>query len=636
MSRLPVQKKKKLFLLLARFSNHHKDLAAATIGGLCKKAGALFDVYYTAPPKGGFYTLDDTPVITQGGGGLFSIYGSTLLGGRHYQTIARALAQFETTVIRLDELTSFSSLIQSCAHEIFDAKGSLVTLYTACAQRLGIDLPAQVVVYQLQGIPPGLQYGYTQYAFPEAVFRDALALPLELARGDINRLVQLGVRKLWTVAAETAEFGLWEQAGLVMETAERLTEDDNYDSLTFRIAQRWNSQISAVDLCEPVLASYWLPYALQESRIQVCGTHLDETCERLAPIAMEKQQKMVFGRYAGGPIGGARSDEELFPLFKNNIPFQVIEPARPVGRFVSQTKSTLPQPPHSPYDLQPSDNQLEQWAKQGKILTSLVFHSGELSHNDAQYNVMDLAALTNVHVGLGVQAPRYVFEPDCVEPIHIPIEEGGMLGLCEPVLHSGGYGIIAESLGDPQKIAGMMKEARDEIAHIAGERFAPRGVYCYLDALPGAWKKKPTALWEAIAAAGFEYVISSVAQGPNQILYNDDKFVVLNMWYCNHYPYSPFVRITTSDQLRDMERQISGSGQPGWIIGVVDTPIFAYNNYLVLGESNPSLRKPAIYQDVRMGKLFTYIQNRGETDKLVSATPHTIARYVRYLRRGEY
>jgi hypothetical protein len=621
-----------LLFLVAEFSNHFKDLVAATLATMCKKVGVLFDVYYPAPQKGGFYTLDDTPVVTEGGGGLFSVYGSTLLGGRHYQTIARNLAQFDTHVIQLDESSVFASLFKSCASEIIKWDGDITRLYQWCVDFLDIPFPQAAVAFQMKGIPPGLRYGYIQYAFPEVSHRDAIAVPLELSLTEVGTLSGLGVRQVWTLSTKQADLTGWQQAGLEVKPAETLDENENYDSFTFRIAQRWDAKTSAVDLCEPVLASYWLPYAIQESRAQVCGTYLNETCERLAPIAVEKGQRMVFGRYAGGPIGGARNDEELFPLFRNNIPFQVIEPARPVGRVVAQNKKYLPQPQKSPFDLEPPDEELDRWMQQGKILTTLVFHSGELSHDDAMYNVMELSALTQVKVGLGVQSPRYTFEPDCVEPMHIPIEEGGMLGLCEPVLHSGGYGIIAEGLGNPQKIACLMKDARDEIAAITGERFAPRGVYCYLDAIPGAWHEKQYALWEAIDDAGFEYVISSVGQGNNQVLHQRDDFTVLNMWYCNHYPYSPFVRITTPEHLADMERQISGSGQPGWIIGVVDTPIFAYANYLVLGESIPSLRKPGIYPDVRIGRIFSYIQNCGETDKLVTATPRTIARYARLLQ----
>lgn len=631
MSDNDVKKKQKLLLLVSKFANHQKDLVAATLGWMCKQAGAAFDVYYTAPQKGGFYTLDDTPVVTQGGGGLFSVYGSTLLGGRHHQVIARALAQFNTTILKLDDVSTFGSLFQSCAQNVINCPTSLVDLYRICAKLLEIEFPKEAVVFQTHGVPTGLRYGYAQYAFPEVIYRRAIALPLELAQEDISALKQTGISTVWTLATSIIDLSKWHQSGMDVKQAETLMQDDNYDSFTFRIANRWNERTTAVDLCEPVLASYWLPYGIQEDRTQVCGTYMDETCERLVPLALKKNQRMVFGRYAGGPIGGARNDEELFPLFRNNITFQVIEPARPVGRFVSQTEYQLPQPEQSPYDLEPSDQQLEQWAVQGKILTALVFHSGELSHDDAMYNVMDLAATTNVKVGLGVQAPRYIFEPECVEPMQIPVDEGGMLELCEPVLHSGGYGIIAEALGEPGKIATLMKESRDEIAQISGEAFAPRGVYCYLDALPGAWREPQISLWEAIANAGFEYVISSAAQGMNKVLYRRDEFVVLNMWYCNHFPYSPFVRITTYNELSDMERQIAGTGLPGWIIGVVDTPIFAYSNYLGLGESNPSLRKPNIFPDVRMGRIFTYIQQRGETDKLVSATPNTIARYARIL-----
>jgi hypothetical protein len=247
---------------------------------------------------------------------------------------------------------------------------------------------------------------------------------------------------------------------------------------------------------------------------------------------------------------------------------------------------------------------------------------------------MDMSALTNVRVGIPMHVQRYTFNPDCAEPMHTPVEEGGVLGLCEPMLHSSGFGIIAEGLGTPSNVADIMGKARAEIAHVAGEHFAPRGVYCYMDALPHDWQHRPEELWQAIADAGFEYVLSSVGrQGENQVLYRAGDFVVLSLGCCNFYPYSPFIRVNNVDQMVQVERQVSMSGKPGWLFGVLDTPIFAYTSYLLLGESLLSIREER-YKDTRLGKFYEYIGSRGETHKLISATPHTIARYARILHEN--
>ena len=623
-----------LLLLVSKFTNRAKDLVTATLGWMCRQAGWTFDAYYAAPQKGGIYTLDERPMASEGGG-LFSFHGSTLLGGRHQQAIARALAQFETTVVRLDDVDLFGSLFQVGAAALISPPGSWAALYGWMAERLEVPLPTEAVAIQNAGLPSGLPYGITQYAYPEVVQRQALGIPLELREEEIAELTDLGVESVWRVAAEGSDHERWLRAGLEIREGLSLSADENYASLTFRIAERWLDRATGVDMCEPVLASHWLPYSVMENRLQVCGEEMEATMERLVPLAKETGQPFVYGRYAGGPIAGAQNDEALFPLFAEGLPYQVIEPRRPVLRVFGRVPQSMPRPAESIFDLEPTDEQLRKWATQGKVLTTLLFHSGELSHDDAMLNVMELSATTNVRVGLGVQAPRYQFDPDCIEPLHIPIDQGGVLGLCEPVLHSAGWGILAEALSAPQKVAAMVRSAWEQIAEIAGEAFAPRGLYCYLDAVPGRWHENRTELWRAIADAGFDYVISSVGQGENRVLYRQGEFVVLNMRCCNHYPYSPFVRITKVEQLTSMERRITSTGNPGWIIGVIDAPIFAYSNYLVRGESNPSLRKPEIHRDVRLGRIFSYIENLGEVDKLVSATPHTIARYARILHLEE-
>ena len=619
-----------LLLLVSKFADRYKDLVAATLGWMCKGAGWAFDAYYAAPQRGGIYTLDERPMAAQGGG-LFSFHGSTLLGGRHHQVVARALAQFETTVVQLDDVDVFGSLFQAGAAALMPPPESVVALYEWAAERLGLPVPTEAVAIQNASLPLGLPYGITQYAYPEVVHREALGVPLGLREEEIVRLTDLGVERVWTVAAEDADRDLWRQAGVELQEAVALSADETYDSFTFRVAERWLDRATGVDMCEPILASHWLPRSVAEDRIQVCGEEMEPTMERLASLAKETGQHTVYGRYAGGPIGGAKNDEALFPLFENDMPYQVIEPRRPVLRVFARDPQPMPQPAMSMFDLEPTDEQLRKWAVQGKVLTTLVFHSGELSHDDAMLNVMDLSAATNVRVGLGVQSPRYQFDPGCVEPMYTPVDQGGVLGLCEPVLHSAGWGILAEALATPGKVGAMMSSAREQIADISGEPFAPRGVYCYLDALPGKWHENREELWQAIADAGFEYVISSVGQGENRVLYRQGDFVVLNMRCCNHYPYSPFVRITKVEQLTSMERWITSTGQPGWIIGVVDTPIFAYSNYLMRGESNPAIRKPVIHRNVRLGRIFSYIENLGEVDKLISATPHTVARYARIL-----
>ena len=632
------QERARLFLLLCSFSHPAKDFLAANLAAMCRSQGCLFDAYYAAGDTDVFAYTGRGHIHLGETGGLFSGFGSTVLGGRHHQIIARALAQFETTIVRLGEVNLFETLIRVGARKTITADtestSGLVALLEQCAQALDIDLPTSAVVVQTRNLPGALAYGITQYAFPEALYRAALYLPVELLPGDIQKLAEQGVKSIWSVAAASTDLSEWIEAGFRPDVADTIRADDDYLSLTGRIAERWHAQVAGFDMTEPGMASFWLPYAVRENRLPVCAEHMTEAAAKIAALIGSEKSPVVYGRYAGGPICRANDDTDLFPLFERGLSYQVIEPRRPVLSVFSSDPTPLPQPAQSPFDLEPPDEQLAVWAERGFILTTLVFHSGELSHDDAVFNIMDMSALTQVRVGLPAHLQRYTFDPDVVEPMQVPVEEGGVLGLCEPMLHSTGYGILAESFANPEQVAQMMRQAREEIARVAGERFAPRGVYCYLDAKPPHWRERPEALWHAIEGAGFDYVISSVNPGTNELLYQHDDFVVLNISNPVYYPYSPFVRANSVAQLVDMERKLAASGRAGWLVTVLDTPIFAYTNYLLRGESRPMEAKPSLYGvEAAFGSFYKYIQSRGEMSKIISATPHTIARYVRLLRQ---
>ena len=143
LSRPPVR----LLLLISRFSHPVKDMVASTLAWMCRERDIEFDVYYASDREGG----------------LFSSHGSALLGGRHYAAIARALAQFETTVIRLGDVHVFDSLIRSGASRVIEAPESVVDLYEQCAKEIGLEFPHNVVAFQTEGLPENLGYGLVQY-----------------------------------------------------------------------------------------------------------------------------------------------------------------------------------------------------------------------------------------------------------------------------------------------------------------------------------------------------------------------------------------------------------------------------------------------------------------------------------------
>jgi len=592
--------KRPLVLLIAEFSHPTRDLVAVTLGWMCREAGAEFDVYYAA---------------YHGSGGLFAGHGSTVIGGHHLSRVARALAVFDTTVLRLGEVRIFESLIRPGAAKIIDSPDRIVDLYERLRGELSTDAPGGAVAFQLEalrqaGIPPA-------YFWPECVYRRAWAVPMELRPDELQRLRAAGIKTVWTVARPGANVESWKKAGFEVKPAVVLADADPVRTI-LRVVERWVAKASAVDMARPVPASYMLPFSIRENRLMLFYRTRKEAVEvrdHLLRLTEGKRQTVVYGQWFGDP--------ELIPLARRALSFQVTEPCRPLLAVFGRYPVRLPQPRRSCFELEPSDRQLADWAREGKILATWVLHSGELPHDDALLSFLDWSAMTRVKIGSGVHWQRYYVSPHIMELLHVPVAEGGVLGLVEPVLHSAGGGIMWESAGDPRRVAALMKDARERIGRVAGQRFAPRGVYCFADhARPGDHQTladTQIGLWKAIKAAGFDYVISSVRPGESQILYRDGDFVVLNQ-AGRPVGASPLVR-GDPGTFAALERKLAAAGKPGWMIGAIDSIIHGCPIYM----GRPFEGAP------RINEFYDYIQKGGATGKLISATPHTVARYARML-----
>jgi len=589
-------RKPRLVLLIAHFDDYGRDLVAMTIGSMCRQAGVEFDLYYAGD---------------HGEGGLFARLGSTVLGGHHAARVGRALAAFETTVIRRGGTKLFDSLLRQGAHKIIEAPGHLAELYAVVAAELGIPLPADVVAFGPTRSIPGAAF------FPECVYRKAMAVPLSLPAEEMARLKAAGVKTVWTVAGAGADLSAWKR-DFEVKTAVNLDAPDP----NLSVVESWIAQATAVDLLEWNLASYLLPFSIRENRLILSyngEVKADRRRDQMLRLTAGKGQSYALGRWFGDP--------QIIPMTEQGMGLNVTEPCRHIFTIFAKYPVMLPQPAKSCFELEPSDEELRAWARQGKILATWVLHSGELSHNDAVLMFQDWSAMTKVKIGSGVHWQRFAFDPDAVELMQVPVREGGVLGLVEPVLHSLGNGIAWETAGDPAKLAAIMADSRKKIAAIAGEKNAPRGCYFFGDhhlQPKGAKTPGPAqiALWKAVRAAGFDYAITSVLAGDSRVVYRDGDFVVLNQ-AARHCPGgSPFYR-GFPETFAAFEKKLVDAGKPGWMVGALDSPI--HGNSFYAG-------RPQSTKDVpRIGEYYEYLKKGGTTGKVISATPHTIARYARLL-----
>jgi hypothetical protein len=309
--------------------------------------------------------------------------------------------------------------------------------------------------------------------------------------------------------------------------------------------------------------------------------------------------------------GRQTGDADIRVWSRRGCCIQITDPNRPPFPVIEEVPQPWARREGAPAWRGPDDATLERWADEKKILVTLLWHSGEPAHNEAMLNLVELASMTGLHMGIAVHAVRYRTCPQTWELLNVAVDRGGAAGLIEPVLHSGGRGVLAEIECPPEALAEHCRIAMKEIRSIAGTAGTPTGYYAFLDTDLSTLMRVPTDVHAAIASAGLEYIVSSARPGRNRILGEHGRCLVLNQTPRVVHPASPFVRISSSADL-----ETAPPVAPGWLIATLDAPVRAFGPYIwrrgseVIGLADAILRHPGY----------------------VSATPHTIARYARLLR----
>jgi hypothetical protein len=196
------------------------------------------------------------------------------------------------------------------------------------------------------------------------------------------------------------------------------------------------------------------------------------------------------------------------------------------------------------------------------------------------------------------------------ELLQTPVSAGGVLGQIEPLLHTGGMGIMAEINCPPAFLVKHTKEAMRLIEVIAGKEGLPKGYYAFADTDLQTLTAKKDVIYTAVEECGLDYFLSSVLPGRNQLVHAGNM-VALNQTSRSHCLGSPFVRVTTVEDLKEGAIVLS----PGWMLGTLDSPVISFNPYIWR-------------HGTRFMQIADWLMQGGA---IVNATPHTVARYARLL-----
>lgn len=395
--------------------------------------------------------------------------------------------------------------------------------------------------------------------------------------------------------------------------------DEDYCRTTSAIALQYADRAKGAAFGDPDAIRSMLPLLCREERVSLYGeiqyvpddqvvfsqyAEMISSANHLtAQIAHKTGNLVLIGRQTG--------DGDLFEWSKQGVCMQIIDPNRPAFPAVKEMTHKWTDFPKTVYDAEPTDEELRQYAEEGKTLATVIVHSGEVAHNEAMIHFIDYVNYSGIKFGLGVHSARYETSPQFWELIQIPRENGGVLGYVEPVLHSGGMGVMAEINCPAEYLKKHMETSLARIREIA-PGCCPKGYYAFCDTDLKTKTAIRPELFEVMRNCGLEYAITNITPGSNRTVFSLGEFAVLNQSESSLVPWSPFIRVPELERIKT-EHDFS---KPGWIIGTLDAPVVAFPSYI--------WKSGNVFDQV--AKYYT------ENENIIPATPHTIYRYSKILR----
>ncbi len=687
-----------LALFLTRYQNRQKNAVAATLAWLTEQRQSLFEVYYDSARAGRHYgggTPGPFGLLPGGERELPMLTGGLVTGARHTEALATALQRFQTTAFCAGTV-AFSSILEVGAADGAAAvhgapEPDVVGLYDSVLGALSSSWPGSAVM--LNATPGGRLEGVDAYLWPEIFYRQALGIEASLEEGQLRALLERGVRRILTCGVSAGRQQLLARLGFEVEDLGLLEAGDDYASLTARLARRWERHRRGWMLGDPVLASYWLPTACRERRAVIFGTPQSRVLDTLADALRSSVEPAVLGRQY--------DDSDFFTLSRLGQPLQVIDPGRPPLPVLAAVPPVLPPrwppTPDDPVLADPDDDQLRAYARDGRVLVSLVFWTGMIRETENLYPLMDLLAMTGLRAGLVLTVQSLAYRPSPLDLLSVPRAQGGVFPAVEILLGSCGTGAAVESLLTPEQLAAHLETARDQMTKLGlSEGWWPEGWWATMDAplvpLP-RWQRPAPVRWtgslpypvqirfhsrdgsdpdrgqsegpaagerpgwqerarlwlrnsrfkgffsayrpyegfrpgplapelaSTVRRAGFSYMLSKSGFGRRpRVVHRDGDFVALNYTAGRWDGWTPFETVNDVADLRSAERYLLSRGGPGWLLGCLDTCLWAFSGEL--WEAAP-----------RLAAIARFAAEGGASGRLVNVPPRVVARYARLLEK---
>ncbi len=469
--------KDKLLLYLSKLRDSKNIAISPTLAWIAEEKGYLFDNYYDSYHLGIHFPGGDWRNLESG-----QLTGGTVSGDRHFGEFYFLLLNFDVQVVSNGH-TMFLPTVEHLNVPVVVISNEVDVFYQKILSHLGIPFPSTVVMVGFD--PEGKLKGVGTYLYPEIYYRKAIGVPESITEDQLDNLCG-GKAKILCCFVDDGKVKRLKSRGYDVDVIESFREGDSYSSITERVAKRWGGKVRGWILGDPTLILHWLPKACEEHLIAIYGIPQEDILSRLSDL-ISSQGEVVYGRQY--------SDRDFFELSKLNRCFQVIDPCRQPFQSTKHIGYSWNHVDEGFYKPEYSDEELEHFACEGKILISLMFWTGMIRELENLYELVDLIAVSRLKCGLVLTAQSfdYMMHPP-LELITISLDQGGVYPLVEPVLGSCGLGVGIESCMESDSLCEYLEGGlRSILGRVKDQGYVPKGWWTTMDAslekLP--WWKRP-------------------------------------------------------------------------------------------------------------------------------------------------
>lgn len=650
--------KPRLLLYLAPASDLQRFAVAPSLAALVAHAagGWRFDCVFDMARDGRHFGAGDPE-----GFGLAAGNGPLLAGGGYGEQLLWMAARYEIAAVG-DPMSTAWPVLDAAGAEALCRDADPAAIYEAVLGRLDVaHLPRRLLV--VDGSPQGRNgIVVAPYLLP-AAFVDGPAIAVDVSA---DAPTAKAVAALVPADGAHPPLALYvdpkraEAFALDLGEREGTVGSATYAEVTAALARRHAAWGRGILLGDPHLVA---AQAAKAARLRLLPVH-----GRPQVDVIDELDDLVRG--ASEPVYGRQwDDRDFFALARAGRGLQVVDPPPPFDSAAALAALAAPAAAGGAAVAdEPTDSELEAWAADGRILTTLLFWVGMIREADCYPALVDLLAATRLRAGLIVTVDAITHAPpSALSLLGAPAGRGGVLGQAELLAGSTGFGVAAEAELPDGVLARTLTDARRQFADLLPPSLQPRGWWPLLDTtmqphpVPRVGRRgwrpfvyltphrsvvnaivhrtkayrftderrpydhvRPRELAPAVASAvkgaGFDHMWTKASFGAPRIAHTDGEFVALPFTAGNWDGWSPFYTVSSVADLTLAERNLTATSRPGWLVSTVDSPL-----WLLSGER----QRHGSWLHAAAARIVA----GGRSGRLVNTTPSVIARYARLLAR---